>query len=273
MTSAKTRVLEWVSSTTEERKAVSRVVSAIRAATNMSFDDIYRAAHGSLVGQGIEDERNLGKGTIGHKKLAPIHRWIVDNHLPLASTIAPEVFDPSLLTRWSDFLHRHAIYDRLRHHLVAERGLTERSRQIPISDISVPLGSGYYFTLDTQIGGTVLALENHEGDYYPVALHTDGQSLLTDVTAGSSILPHTGDSLDTPDPLVETMHTGLRCYVLVVGAEDILRRCAKGMTAGHPVTPAQCDKIALAFADIADGQFEVHRLNIVFTQRTGQPPA
>lgn len=264
MTSAKTRVLEWVSSTTEERKAVSRVVSAIRAATNMSFDDIYRAAHGSLVGQGIEDERNLGKGTIGHKKLAPIHRWIVDNHLPLASTIAPEVFDPSLLTRWSDFVQTHAVYGRFTHRIVGALGLTKRSSKQPVAELPIRANDSFYFELVSKLNGMALSLEQADGTVYPFSLNRDEVSVTLPVNVGAQFLPRL-DKTNTPDPLSDTDNQGMRCYYVLIAADQIIADCAKGLSEGHPISAEKLDRIALAFDDTPPNGFELHRLNVVFT--------
>lgn len=128
------RVTELLSSTTAQRIAIARVISTIRATTTLSFDEMYIAAHGSLVGRAAEDERNLTKGRLSHKKMAHFYRWIMENYLPLGCEIAPEVFDPSLLTRWREFIRSYGIYDRLTFRFADSLGLTQRSSSVPITE-------------------------------------------------------------------------------------------------------------------------------------------
>lgn len=258
------RVLELTKSTKEDRQAISRVASAIRAATNMSFDDIYVAAHGSLEGQKDEDERNFQKGTLAHKKIAPIHRWIIEHYLPLACQIAPEVFDPSLLTRWSDFVRTNAIYGRLTHRIVGGLGLTQRSSRQPLAETPIKVTDRFYFELATDMNGMALTLEQADGFVYPFSLHEDQVSVTVPVKTGKQALPRLPGT-DTPDPLSDTDHQGLRCYYVLIAAPEIITSFTKGLSMGHPISAEKLDKIGLAFKDAAPDSFELHRLNVVFT--------
>jgi hypothetical protein len=249
--------------------AISHVASAIRKATNMSFDDIYIAAHGSLAGQKDEDERNFQKGTLAHKKIAPIHRWIVDNYLPLACKLEPEVFDPSLLTRWSDFVRTHAIYGRFTHRIVGALGLTQRSSKQPIAELPIRATDSFYFELENNLDGMALTLEQADCKIYPFSLHEDQVSVTLPVKTGKQVLPRLAGT-DTPDPLSDTDNQGLRCYYVLIATPEIIADCAKGLSNAHPISPEKLDKIALPFKPDDEGKpsvdFELHRLNVVFTK-------
>lgn len=257
------RVLELTKSSKEERQAISRVASAIRAATGMSFDDVYIAAHGSLEGQRDEDERNFQKGKLAHKKIAPIHRWIVDNYLPLGCQIAPEVFDPSLLTRWTDFVRTHALYGRLTHCIVGGLGLTQRSSRQPIAETPIKVTDSFYFELMSNLNGMALTLEQARGRVYPFSLHEDQVSVTVPVNIGKQALPRLAGT-NTPDPLSDTETQGLRCYHVIIAAPEVIANCTEGLHHGQKINAEKLDKIALAFKDAALGSFELHRLNVVF---------
>ena len=258
------RVLELTKSTKEERQAISRVASAIRAATNMSFDDMYIAAHGSLAGRNDEDERNFQKGTLARKKIAPIHRWIIEHYLPLACQIAPEVFDPSLLTRWSDFVRTNAIYGRLSHRVIGGLGLTQRSSRQPIAETPIRVTDSFYFELESNLDGIALTLEQADGRVYPFSLHDDQVTVTVPVKAGKQVLPRQPGT-NEPDLLSDPDTKGLRCYFVLVAAPEIITSFTKGLSMGRPISVEKLDKIALAFKGTTPGSFELHRLNVVFT--------
>lgn len=258
------RVLELAKSSKEQRQAISRVASAIRAATNMSFDDVYIAAHGSREGRKDEDERNFQKGTLAHKKIAPIHRWIIEHYLPLACQIAPEVFDPSLLTRWTDFVRTNAIYGQLQHRIISGLGLTQRSSRQPIAETPIRPSDSFYFELESSLDGMALTLEQAGGTVYPFSLHEDEVSVTLPIKAGKQVLPRLPGT-DTPDPLSDTDHKALRCYHVLIADPGIITTCAVGLHHGQKINAEKLDKIALAFKDAPPSSFELHRLNVVFT--------
>lgn len=155
----KGRVLELPNPTNEQPKAISRVFSSIKADTGWNFEKFYVAAIGSKHGYADEDKKNLQKGNIAQWKASNIYRWVVEHYLPVACYIAPKVFDPSLLTRWRDFVRKNGIYDRLSFHFPDELGLTGRSRRQPIADRPIPLVKSYLFDLDCGRAGKLLTLE------------------------------------------------------------------------------------------------------------------
>ncbi len=258
------RVVDWVSSTREERQTLYRVVQAIRSSTGLSFDDIYEAAYGKAYLRSVHDESNFRKGTIGHKKVAPIHRWVIENHLALASEMAPEIFDPSLLTRWRDFLKNNARYDALTVLPLNELNLVGRSSDSPIANQTVRLGERFAFQLHTAVRGTVLAFERVRGQTYPLALHPDKRSLTCPITAGKHILPTLADGT-TPDTLMEEDDPGLHGFIILVSAQEIAPQMTQGFVPGHPIADEKLDKIAEAFSGVPSHEFEVHRLNVIFT--------
>ncbi len=257
------RVVELINPTEEQRKAIGRAVAAIRKARNISFEKIYGQSHGSMAGFGLEDEKNLNKGIIAQTKATAIFRWIVENHLPLACSVAPKVFDPSLLTRWRDFLARCGVYDRLQVKLMGERGLTERSSGQPIAADPIKLGQEFLFSLASDSGGALLALEMNDGKTYPIAMHHDHATLTVEISSGDHILPQRIDG--APDPISEVKDAGLRGYVFILAHADIISECTEGMVAAHPINADKLDQIAFAFEGIDASLFEVHRLNVIFS--------
>lgn len=262
------RVLELPNATREERKAISKVLSAVKAARGMSFEKIYAAAVGSMEGYGLEDWNNLQKGNLAQSKAAKLYRWIVENHLALGCEIAPEVFDPSLLTRWSDFVRANAIYDRLTHRIVGGLGLTQRSARQPIAETPIRATDSFYFDLESNLDGMALTLEQADGKLYPFSLHEDQVSVTVPVKAGQQVLPRQPGT-NEPDLLSDTDTTGLRCYHILIATPEIIADCANGLSHGHPISAEKLDRVALPFKPEDDGkplvEFELHRLNVVFT--------
>ncbi|WP_155851962.1 hypothetical protein [Ahrensia sp. 13_GOM-1096m] len=257
------RSLELKSSTEAERKAINRVVTAIKAAERMKFDDIYLAAHGSLESITNEDEKNLAKGRLAHKKIAKIYKWIAINYLPLAIDLAPEVFDPSLLTKWDDFIIQHGLYGQLRPVIGKRRGLTQRSAQQPIDDTSIQLGDDFYFDLDTKLDGALLTLEGYKGRYYPMSLHHNQVTLVLPITNGQHNLPSLPHS-NQQVMLSEHDDAGVHKYIMLISDADTINECASGLVQGHPINAAKLDQMALAFKDHDPSAFEIHRLNVIF---------
>lgn len=107
------RVASWQSSTKEERQMLYEVVKEIMAAYDLSMDVVFNRAYGRNMSRSDHEDRNFAKGIIGHKKIAPVYRWVVENHLRLACEIAPELFDASTLTSWSEFISVHGVYGHL----------------------------------------------------------------------------------------------------------------------------------------------------------------
>lgn len=256
------RVLELPKPTKDQRKAISRVVSSIQAVTGWTFEEFYVAAMGSMYGYADEDKKSLQKGTIAQWKASTMYRWIIEHYLPMACDIAPEVFDPSLLTRWRDFVRKHGIYDRLSFRFPDELGLTGRSSKHPIAEQPIPLGKPYLFDLDCHIAGQMLSLEATDGKTYPFSLHPDEVSVALDIEAGQLTLPLNANGI--PDPLSETEDKGLRCYVFIIASPEIIATCADGLHSAHPIGLDKLDQIALAFENVDADTFEVHRLNVIF---------
>lgn len=264
---SKGRLVELPNATPEQRKAIGRVVNAIKAARVTSFREIYVEALGSLEGYGLEDEKNLGKGSIAQWKAAKLFRWIVETHLPIGCQVAPEVFDPSLLTRWRDFVQTHGVYGKLTHRLLGGMGLTERSSRQPIARPTIAMDQEFVFDLECGVEGKLLALEGAGGHTYPLSLYPDHVSLLIDVRAGSHSLPTTADG--ELDPLREKDDPGLRSYLFLIGQPQLIESCIKGLLVAHPIGLDKLDQIALAFTETDDhdpGPFELHRLNVIFTR-------
>lgn len=265
---SKGRVLELPNATEEERKAISHVLSAIKASRGISYEKIYAAAVGSMAGYGLDDWKNLQKGTLAQSKAAKLYRWIIENHLALGCEIAPEVFDPSLLTRWTDFVRTHAVYGRFRHCIVGTLGLTQRRSKQPIAELPIRATDSFYFELESNLDGMALTLEQADGKIYPFSLHEDEVSVALPVKAGSQVLPRLAGT-NTPDPLSDTDTQGLRCYHVLIAAPEIIADCAKGLSNGHPISLEKLDRIALHFKPDDEGnsavEFELHRLNVVFT--------
>lgn len=258
------RVLELPNATKEERKAISKVLSAVKASRGMSFEKIYAAAVGSMEGYGLEDWNNLQKGSLAQSKAAKLYRWVVENHLALGCEIAPEVFDPSLLTRWTDFVRTYAIYGQLQHSIVGGLGLTQRSAKQPIAETPIRATDSFYFELESNLDGMALTLEQADGKLYPFSLNEDQVSVTVPVKVGKQVLPRQPGT-NAPDLLSDTDTKGLRCYHILIAAPEVINTIAVGLIEGQAINAEKLDRIALAFKDAAPDSFELHRLNVVFT--------
>lgn len=259
----KERVVDWSKSTKKERRTLYFLIQAIRSAHGLSWNEIYFKAHGKPVFRGKSSEDNFRKGDIGQDKAAPIFRWVAEHHLTFAKEHAPEIFDPSLLTRWSSFIAEHGIYDQLNPIFLNALGLTKRSSKEPIHDLRINLTDEYCFELESAINGSVLAFEGYKGEYYPMSLHVDGQSFLTPYETGKHLLPF-DPKTEKSIPLMDTDHAGVHKFVFIVAPTVLFENCTEGFVLEKALTPKQLDELAFVFKDIDLDIFEVHRLNVIF---------
>ena len=128
------------------------------------------------------------------------------------------------------------------------------------------MGRQFLFDLDCRIGGQLLALETAGGNTYPFSLHPNETSLFLNIEATTQVLPLKANGM--PDPLSETEHKGLRCYLFLIAAPNIMEGIAKGLHEAHPIKADKLDQIAGHFVDKAGNpinEFELHRLNVVFS--------
>lgn len=260
----KQRVLEWTSSTNQDRKTLYFIVQAICSARNLKLGDVYEAAYGRPMNEGELDRSNFSSGSIGHKLVAPIFKWVAENHLAFASEHAPEIFDPSLLTRLSSIVAEHAIYDQLNPIPLNSRGLTKRSSRQPIHDLRLKLGDQYCFELESKINGSILSLEGYKGEFYPFSLHSNGSSFLTPYEAGKHLLPRDAETND-PIALSDNDHAGVHSFIFFVAPTILLKPHTQYLFEEKAMTAKQLDELALAFKNIDLDIFEIHRLNVIFT--------
>ena len=259
----KQRVLEWTSSTTQDRRTLYFIVQGICNARNLDLGDIYEAAYDRPMNKGELDRSNFRNGSIGHKLVAPIFKWVAENHLEFASEHAPEIFDPSLLTRLTSLVADHAIYNKLNPALLNSMGLTKHSSRQPIHDLRIQLGDEYCFELESNINGSVLTLEGYKGEFYPLSLHSDGSSFLTPFEAGKHLLPRDAET-DAAIALSDNDHAGVHSFIVFVAPTILLEPHIKYLIEEKALTAKQLDELALTFKDIDLDIFEVHRLNIIF---------
>ncbi|MEO0823394.1 MAG: hypothetical protein AAF074_23625, partial [Pseudomonadota bacterium] len=184
------RAIDWQSATQEDRKQLYGVCREILERTGTTWTKLFREA--------LDVERDTSDGAlatfrngrISRKDATGIAEWIITHHLDVAVGKAPSLFDPAAKSDWVRFLDEHGEYGRVR--VIVEgrdRGLIQRAADAPIATEPIPLGTPFWFEIDSPRAGSVIALEGYRKLWYPFSPHCDGVSLSAECSEGTQTLP------------------------------------------------------------------------------------
>lgn len=209
--------LDWGSLSAAERKqptkALYGILRKLHAQQGGRFDDLFEQAQGVPLSQGIDPYSNIKRGVYDRNKMRNIHEWLAQNHFEFAQSEAPEIFQYPRRDPWDVFLENHGLEGGVS--VIRADGFGIARRKPPQDDVPVfRLGQAYLFELIAPQLSYVVAFEEHEGIWYPLALGETEKTLIVHVGTGTTKLPCAQDG--TPIPLMEHDHTGQHRFALVL---------------------------------------------------------
>ncbi|MFQ6550649.1 hypothetical protein AADZ90_022135 [Aestuariibius sp. 2305UL40-4] len=256
--------IDWPSASEETRARVFEVTRELVALLKTDWQSFLREAYDSP-NYVVEPHEvsNFERGLLARRKVAMVHRLIVERHLDMGIRFAPDLFDPSLKTTWRKVLDDHGRYGKLRS-IRAPSGLgLNRRNRYPTEGTPLVFGEQFYFEVALEVGGTVLLLEEYAFRWYPLPL----TELLEPHTALRSAGTHSfpWDSLQKwPILLDEQEHAGRHGYAMIVGPKSAITPYADRMAEGVAVRAEVLDGLAERLAEEDPAQVEIHRLNLMF---------
>lgn len=248
-------------STLDERKALYPVCKAIKNELEITWGEFFRR---SRLAVGLKFEDNLRKGNIGTKKYVILHEWVVTHHLQEGVRHAPVIFDASQLSNWDNFLEQNGIWHHADVHPLEEFGLTTQSHSQPKSKTHLRLGQNYCFWINSALAGSLIALENYKGSWYPMPLGVDGISFIIPAQEGEQLLP-LDPKTGAPIALSDTEHDGLHGYALIVSSDELIAQIGRMLHNRNAIQPEQLKRIAHSAKATEDNPAAVYRLNVFFT--------
>ncbi|MBO6816405.1 MAG: hypothetical protein JJ891_16230 [Rhizobiaceae bacterium] len=256
---------DWSDATNEEIKDLYQVIRSLEKTRGITMDVAFQRANKKKVALSPHLRGNFRRGELSKKLAKPLFEWVVENHLKLATEVAANTFDPSMLTPWMNFLENHLQYGALNARIFNQRGLTTRSEGLPIAEPTLRLSKDdYYFVLKSKIAGSLLAFEGYEGDWYPMGLHHDRDSKLTTVNVGMNELPTKADDV-TIDPLRDDESPGLHRFVFIIAPERVLEKHQDDLIIGKAAQLESLDKLAYALEELDQENYAVHGINVLFS--------
>lgn len=183
--------IDGESATRDEQRAIKEVCRLIKNNRNIDFYALFM-----LMGLevGINYESTLARGGGRPDKVYHIYQWIIIHELEVGADAFPDLFTLTMKTGWQGFVESRGEYNHLftTPHITDDLNLHEISSQNPISPIRIKLGQEFTFELQSQIAGSVIALDFYKGDYYPIPLRHDGAFEPIIIGKGTHGFPSTG---------------------------------------------------------------------------------
>ncbi|MEM9147680.1 MAG: hypothetical protein AAGC57_15960 [Pseudomonadota bacterium] len=258
------RGIDWLTASHEDRKQLFRVCRAIVDRTRTTWTTLFREALDAERDTADSALATFRNGRISRKDAADIEEWIITHHLDVAVGKAPSHFDPAAKANWAEFLDEHGQYGRIR--VIVERrdrGLIQRAADAPVATDPIPLGTPFWFEIDSPRAGSIIALQGCRKLWYPFSLHSDGVSLSTECLEGTQIVPRDPDT-DRPIALHEADDDGRHAYVFLIADEGVIDALCARLAAGAPATPGTLRSVAHELTAIGTSP-SVLRANPVFS--------
>lgn len=208
---------DWIGASPEDRKAPTktlyRILRRLHEQLGGRFDALFEQAQGQPLGQALDPYTNIKRGVYDRRKMRTIHEWLAKNHFEFAQSQAPELFQYPRRNPWEVFLETYTVEGGLS--VVAANQFGIASRKPPEDGLpTFRLGEKYIFELTSPQTAYVVAFEEYQGKWYPLALGDKENDMTVQVGTGTTKLPCTQDG--TPIPLRENDHTGLHRFTFVL---------------------------------------------------------
>lgn len=257
--------MDWEKSDHDERKALYRVTKAILDREGITWTDFFENHLEPKLTRGpTYASDNFVKGRISWKIAHQIAEWIKANHLAFAAQYDPALFDAAYRTEWQIFLDAGQYGSA---HVVLPkngRNLVQRADDHPIFEQPIKLGQTFFFLLRNQIGGSVLAFEEYQGQWHPFPLGPDTVNLSVPCMTGKQPLP-LNPTTGQPLLLRELDHPGKHGYAFIIGPSELIGRWESRLAPGRPLPSDILNGLARALSDAGADEVAVYRLNVLFT--------
>lgn len=245
----------------EDARLLREVCRQIKNKRDVSFFEFFTKHIGINVGQGYES--NLGSGRASPDKVRVICAWIIAHELELASTAAPDMFEPSMRTSWQSFVEQRGTYRQLMIKPYTTGGLHEISDLHPISETRIKLGEKFTFELDSPIFGSVIALDHYKGHWYPMPLRGDGSFEPISIRNGECGFP-----INATTRLIVAMrqrkYDGEHGHCFIIGPSELMGYYANSFQAGQALSLEKLDKMAARLAEVKNHKLAICLENVIF---------
>ncbi|MBO6815722.1 MAG: hypothetical protein JJ891_12730 [Rhizobiaceae bacterium] len=256
---------DWSNATNDEIKDLYQVIRALEKTRGITMDVAFNRANKRNIALSKHDRGNFRNGDLSKSRAKPLFEWIVEHHLKLATEIAANTFDPSMLTPWAKFLESHLQYGALNVRIFNQRGLTTRSGDLPIAKPTLRLSKDeYYFALKSERDGSLLTFEGYEREWYPMGLHHNRDSKLTSVNVGMNEFPTKADGV-TIDPLRDDESAGLHRFVFIIAPKRVLEQHQDDLIIGKAARFETLDALAHTIEELDQQKYAVHGINVLFS--------
>lgn len=188
--------VNWSQATTEQRKALYKVAKSIAATTPLTLERFLNKALGVTGDPEWGDLANIRNGKLAREKCQTLHDYLAKHHYEHAQTQDAELFPRRLISDVGAYIEANAHKDRLRIVLDDQAlELVKRKASRPYDVVHIRPEQGFYFELDAVQAGYALAYQFYQGQYHPIPLGVDGETVMGRVSEGPQYLPkaHDGD--------------------------------------------------------------------------------
>lgn len=216
------------------------------------------------VGLDVEEkyEDSLRKGSCSNANVTKIHAYIVKHYLALGIEHAPNMFDPSSLSNWDNFLEKNGVWGNADVRTLGEMGLTQQSDRRPISKTHVRLGQEFCFTLESDHDAGLMGFEAYKGEWYPMPLGVSDKALVTTIAEGAQDIPkhpETGDLII----MREDNDPGLHGYAFIIAKHAFLLTLQRHIPNILALDEKYLNRIVHE-CEKHDGTITLLRLNVLF---------
>jgi hypothetical protein len=256
--------VDWLASTIEQRKTLYRTLRQIIDREGENWNSIFRAAIGSEAEIGIGYQDNFRAGRIARTKAHRLYRWLTDAYPTYAAALVAELEGDECAfssgAAWDKFLTEHGRFVGIEAVLMDDPSisLVTFAKREPLAQPIIPLGASFYFRVNSEQVGRVVALQSVEDRWHGLPLRPDG--LADAVTAGANILPRLADS-DQPLPLSEEQDGGRHGFLFLIGDGELIDSVT-AMILDGALAPALLDDIARCVLT-SDTAWSLRRINLL----------
>lgn len=209
-------------------------VSGVADAIDVTILELIDTAFAGLPAVGTDYASNFRRGNVSAAKAMLMHRWLEENHLELAKTFAPELFQSNPKRAWDRFLDSRSVDGGLRIvQMKNELGIVQRADKVRAVSKALRFGDEFCLELTSDRLGYAIAFQGYRGKYYPLVLGGSEKRLRITITDGVHLLPR--DLKGQPNPLVEMDDAGDHRFVVITSPDKNL--------------PADQRSLALRFED------------------------
>lgn len=124
--------IDWLNSTTDQRKKLYPVAKAIKDISDIDDWNKFMALFMSVPIDYNHDYRgSIRSGRLSRKNAYDLYNWIAANHLDIGQRLASDIFPKYMSTPWEEFINTHGAYDILKTVNPLSLGLTRRDGDLP----------------------------------------------------------------------------------------------------------------------------------------------